>query len=61
MKRNLFAELNEGIQALKDQREGKVTLREHPVELPSNPEVTSVELVQLRERFPDTIDRLRAV
>ncbi|MEE2731087.1 MAG: helix-turn-helix domain-containing protein [Pseudomonadota bacterium] len=51
MKRNLFAELNEGFQALKEQREGKVTLKEHPVELPASPEISSTELVKLRENL----------
>lgn len=51
MKRNLFAELNEGFQALKDQREGKLTLKEHPVEQPASSEITSTELVKLREKL----------
>ena len=51
MKRNLFEELNEGFQALKEQREGKVTLKEHPVELATTPEITSHELAELRERL----------
>lgn len=51
MKRNLFAELSEGFEALKQEREGKVTLREHPVEELGNPELTNLELVALRERL----------
>ncbi|MGB3620702.1 helix-turn-helix domain-containing protein [Ketobacter sp. MCCC 1A13808] len=51
MKRNLFSELSEGFQALKDEQNGKVTLKQHAVELPEKAEVTSVELVALRERL----------
>ena len=49
MKRNLFEELSEGFQALKDERQGKVTLKQHHVEMPAAPEITSAELVKLRE------------
>jgi len=33
MKRNLFDELNEGFEALAEQRQGKRTLRAHEVEM----------------------------
>ena len=50
-KRNLFAELKEGFDALADERQGKVTLRRHTVEIAPVPEVTATELVDLRERL----------
>ena len=39
-KRDLFAELSEGMQALADARQGKRTLRTHAVEYKPAPEVT---------------------
>ena len=50
-KRNLFAELTEGFDALAAERRGKVTLRRHTVELAPAPEVSAGELVALRERL----------
>jgi putative transcriptional regulator len=49
MKRNLFDELNEGFDALKDESQGKITLKKHTVDMPELPAITSAELVQLRE------------
>jgi putative transcriptional regulator len=51
MKRNLFAELSEGFEALKAEREGKITLRRHEVKVKPAPEVSAAELVRLRERL----------
>jgi putative transcriptional regulator len=51
MKRNLFAEIAEGFDALKDARAGKRTLRTHEVALQPAPEVGAAELVALRERL----------
>ncbi|WP_250658629.1 helix-turn-helix domain-containing protein [Alkalimarinus coralli] len=51
MKRNLFEELSEGFQSLKDDREGKTTLKQHLVMATETPEVTSEELISLRERL----------
>lgn len=51
MKRNVFAELSEGFDALKAQREGKVTLRSHAVEKRPAPSVTAKELVRVREKL----------
>jgi putative transcriptional regulator len=48
MKRNLFAELIEGFDALKAEREGKRTLRTHAVERKPAPTVTAKELVRVR-------------
>lgn len=50
-KRNLFAEIAEGFDALADARGGKRTLRTHEVELKPAPEVDAGELVALRERL----------
>ena len=49
--RNLYAELMEGMDALKRQRLGKCTLRTHVVEYRAAPEMTPSELVELRERL----------
>lgn len=50
-KRNLFAELAEGFEALSEERAGKRTLRTHVVEAKPAPEVTASELLALRERL----------
>lgn len=50
-KRNLFAEIAEGFEALAEEREGKRTLRTHEVEARPAPEVTANELIALRERL----------
>lgn len=51
MKRNLFDELSEGFQALREEREGKITLKKHTPEKITAPELKSGELVQLREKL----------
>jgi len=51
MKRNLLNELNEGFDALAEQRQGKRTLRTHEVEIKHAPELAAAELVALRERL----------
>ena len=48
-RRNLYAELMEGMEALKAERLGKCTLRTHVAEYRPAPEVTPAELVALRE------------
>ena len=51
-KRNLFAELMEGVDAMKARREGKVTLREHAVAVPEIKESPDAEFfVAAREKF----------
>ena len=47
-KRNLFAEIAEGFDALAAERAGKITLRRHTVETMPVPSVTPEELVGLR-------------
>ena len=54
MKRNLFDELNEGMQALRDEREGKITLKKHTIEKITAPELKSGELVELRQKLART-------
>lgn len=51
MKRNLFDELNEGFDALAEQRQGKRTLRTHAVEAKPVPDLAAAELSALRERL----------
>jgi putative transcriptional regulator len=48
-KRDLFAELSEGMAALAEARQGKRTLRTHGVEYRPAPKVTPKELVRVRE------------
>ncbi|MEO8195755.1 MAG: transcriptional regulator [Thermoanaerobaculia bacterium] len=53
-KRDLAAELDEGLQALAEVRQGKLTLRSHgsqAVEPKRAPEVTPRQLVELREQL----------
>lgn len=54
-KRDLFAEVDEGLRALADQRQGKrqgkLTLRSHVVEWKPAPELTPRQLVELREEL----------
>lgn len=50
-KRNLYAEITEGFEALSEARAGKRTLRTHEVEINPAPEVTAEELQALRERL----------
>ena len=51
MKRRLFAELVEGLEALAAEREGKITLNRHTLAAKPAPIVTAEELVQLRQRL----------
>ena len=50
-KRDLFAELSEGMTALAQARQGKRTLRTHAVEFKPAPAVSPRELVRVRERL----------
>ena len=49
VKRNVFAELTEGMTALAESREGKRTLRTHLVEFKPAPTITPTELIRVRE------------
>lgn len=48
-KRDLFAELREGVAALAEARQGKRTLRTHVADYKPAPKVTPKELVRVRE------------
>ncbi|HRE12604.1 MAG TPA: hypothetical protein PLD37_00245 [Usitatibacteraceae bacterium] len=48
-KRDVFAELKEGMSALAAARDGKVTLRTHTVEIRPAPTLSPRELVRVRE------------
>ena len=50
-KRNLFAELTEGLEALADERKGKITLKSHPVVRQGSPDISAAELIGLRQRL----------
>ena len=50
-KRNLFAELQEGFDALVAERQGKITLKRHAVEASPAPDLSAGELVGLRQRL----------
>jgi putative transcriptional regulator len=49
--RDLFGEIMEGVRALGDEREGKMTLRTHPIEYREPPEISPKELVEIRENL----------
>ena len=51
MKRNLFAELKEGFEALAEEREGKLTLRTQTVEYQGPVEMTAGEVVRVRVKL----------
>ena len=51
MKRNLFSELKEGFQALQGEQESKITLKQYAIEKPVTPQLTSHELVELRDKL----------
>ncbi|MGZ8451268.1 MAG: helix-turn-helix domain-containing protein [Candidatus Binatia bacterium] len=50
-KRNLFAELKEGMVALAEARQGKRTLRTHAIEYKPAPTVTPKEMIRVREEL----------
>ena len=50
-KRDLFAELSEGIDALADARQGKRTLRTHAMEFKPPPTVTPKEVMRIRKNL----------
>ncbi len=51
VRRELFAELSEGMTALAEARQGKRTLRTHAIEYKPAPTVTPKELVRVREEL----------
>jgi putative transcriptional regulator len=50
-KRDIFSELTEGFDALKSQREGKITLRTHKVESKPVPALSPQDVVSVREQL----------
>ena len=50
-KRDLFAELSEGVAALAEARQGKRTLRTHAIEFKPPPVVKPQELVSVRKKL----------
>jgi putative transcriptional regulator len=66
-KLDIFAELIEGFDALKQQREGKLTLRTNPRTLENweqgraKPNAQAALLIHMVARFPDMVQRLEAV
>ncbi|ALE88053.1 helix-turn-helix domain-containing protein [Pseudomonas versuta] len=50
-RRDLFAELTQGVNEMGEHREGKITLRQYEVEAMPAPEVTAAEIVSLREKL----------
>ena len=50
-KRDLFAELRQGVTALADARQGKRTLRSHAIEFRPAPEMTPRELLRVRKQL----------
>jgi putative transcriptional regulator len=51
MKRSMFDEIMEGLQSLRDEREGKITLKTYTVEMKQPSEVSSTDLLALRNRL----------
>ena len=50
-RRDLFAEMKEGVDALAEERQGKRTLRTHAVEFKPAPTVTPKELIRVRKNL----------
>ena len=50
-KRDFFAELSEGMDALADARRGKRTLRTHSMEFKPAPTLTPKELIRVRKKL----------
>lgn len=50
-RRDVFAEVMEGMEALAKSREGKATLRTHPLEYKEPPALSPKDLVKIREHL----------
>jgi len=50
-KRNLFEELTQGIQEIKDHQAGKITLRTHKIEQKTRPTVSPAIILDTREKL----------
>lgn len=51
MKRDIFTELMDGLDALTDERQGKITLRTHKVKLPKLVPITAEEVIAIRQQL----------
>lgn len=51
IKRDIFSELMDGLEALADERQGKITLRTHKVQLPELVPITAEEVVAIRQQL----------
>ena len=51
IKRDLFAELRDGVTALAEARRGKRTLRTHAIEFKPAPRITARELIRVRKHL----------
>jgi len=51
MKRDIFSELMDGLESLADERQGKITLRTHKVQLPHLMPITAEEVVAIRQQL----------
>ena len=51
MKRDIFSELMDGLEALADERQGKITLRTHKVKLAKLAPITAEEVVAVRQQL----------
>ncbi len=51
LKRDLFAELSQGMTALAEVRLGKRTLRTHAIEFKPVPQITAREVVRVRQHL----------
>jgi len=51
MKRDIFTELMDGVEALAEERQGKITLRTHKVKLPKLLPITAEEVVGIRQQL----------
>ena len=66
-KRSLFRELMSGVEAMREHREGRLTLRTHQVEPialeqgRSKPNEQAAALIWLVRKYPDTLERLESL
>jgi len=51
MKRDIFSELVEGVEALAEERQGRITLRSHKIQLSELQELGADELISIRQQL----------
>jgi putative transcriptional regulator len=59
MERDIFSELMDGTEALADERQGRVTLRTHKINLPKRVPVTAEEVVSIRQQLDPSRAQMR--